>query len=154
MPGTLKAPEVFGFLTPDQVNAISENSAKTRFIDGETIYQKGDPARDFFIVLDGEVTLRLPGGKGLSVVIDQLERGDVFGGPVGPGRSSYALTATSTGESSVLRIKAAAMKSLMEADERMGFHLQAHISNAYFNRYLDTMQKLQAIVMNIPIESA
>ena len=30
---------------------------------------------------------------------------------------------------------------------------QAYISTAYFNRYIDTMNKLQAIVMNLPTES-
>jgi hypothetical protein len=36
---------------------------------------------------------------------------------------------------------------------RMGFHLQQRVANAYFNRYIDTMKKLQAIVMNIPVEA-
>ena len=45
------------------------------------------------------------------------------------------------------------MKYLMDRDERMGYHLQGYISNAYFNRYVDTMKKLQAIVMNIPVEA-
>ena len=45
------------------------------------------------------------------------------------------------------------MKSLMEKDQRMGHHLQSFISNAYFNRYVDTMQKLQSIVMNLPVEA-
>ena len=45
------------------------------------------------------------------------------------------------------------MKSLMEKDLKMGYHLQTYISNAYFNRYIDTMKKLQAIVMNQPMEA-
>ena len=36
----------------------------------------------------------------------------------------------------------------------MGYPLQARLSKIYFNRYIDTMQKLQAIMMNIPTESA
>lgn len=153
MAGTLTAQEVFGFLTPDQVHAISETAERQDFSAGETLYNKGDSAEDFYIVLDGEVTLRLPGRGGVSIVIDQLRRGDIFGGPLGYGRSSYALTAQCTGDASVLRVNASAMKSLMERDHRMGYHLQAHISNAYFNRYLETMQKLQSIVMNIPVEA-
>ena len=45
------------------------------------------------------------------------------------------------------------MKKLMEKDERMGLHLQRYVANAYFDRYIDTMKKLQAIVMNIPVEA-
>jgi hypothetical protein len=32
--------------------------------------------------------------------------------------------------------------------------MQARISEIYFNRYNETMKKLQAIVMNIPLEAS
>jgi len=153
MAGTLSSQEVFAFLTPDQVNTISESAQRLSLEAGKMVYDKGDPAEDFFIVLDGEVTLRLPGQAGISIVIDQLQQGAVFGGALAYTRSSYALTAQCTGDSELLRIKSGVMKSLMEKDLRMGYHLQAYISNAYFNRYIDTMKKLQAIVMNLPVEA-
>ena len=39
----------------------------------------------------------------------------------------------------------------MDKDLMMGYALQMRISKVYFERYIETMQKLQAIVMNIPI---
>jgi hypothetical protein len=153
MAGTLTSQELFGFLTPDQVNLISENAEKVELSSGQVVYDKGDKADRFYIVLDGEVTLRLPGTGNVNIVIDQLGRGDIFGGPLGFGRSSYALTAQCTQDAQLLRIEMAAMKYLMDRDERMGYHLQGFISTAYFNRYIDTMKKLQAIVMNIPMEA-
>ncbi len=153
MAGTLTSQELFGFLTPDQVNVISENAEKLELLAGQVIYDRGEKADRFYIVLDGEVTLRLPGKGGVNIVIDTLGPGDIFGGPLGFGRSSYALTATCSSDGHVLRIQNSAMKYLMDRDERMGYHLQGFISNAYFNRYIDTMKKLQAIVMNIPVEA-
>ena len=153
MGGTLTSQEVFGFLTTDQVNAISENADRLSLQAGQMVYDIGDPAVDFFIVLDGEVTLRLPGQGGGSVIIDQLRRGAIFGGALAYTRSSYALTAQCTGDSELLRIRSGVLKSLMEEDLMMGYHLQAYVSNAYFNRYIDTMEKLQAIVLNLPIEA-
>jgi hypothetical protein len=41
----------------------------------------------------------------------------------------------------------------MEEDLVMGYALQRRISKVYFNRYLETMKKLQAIVMNLPIDT-
>ncbi len=153
MAGTLTAQEVFGFLLPEQVNAISEAAERVSYKAGDTVYQKGDKAQDFFVVLDGEITLRLPGKAGVNVVIDQLHKGAVFGGCLGYARESYALTADCTGDAHLLRIRNQALKSLMERDMRMGYHLQGYISNAYFRRYIDTMQKLQTIVMNLPVEA-
>ena len=53
----------------------------------------------------------------------------------------------------VLRVRHAALKNLLDRDPRLGYTLQGYISTAYFNRYVDTMKKLQAIVMNIPVEA-
>ena len=153
MAGTLTAQEVFAFLLPEQVNAISEAAERVSLKAGETVYSKGDKAHSFFVVLDGEVTLRLPGRGGVSVVIDQLRRGAVFGGCIGYPRESYALTAQCSADAHLLKIRGSALKSLMERDPRMGYHLQGYISNAYFTRYIDTMKKLQAIVMNLPVEA-
>ena len=153
MAGSLTSQEVFSFLLPDQVNAISDASERVSFKPGDVVYSKGDKATDFYIVLDGEITLRLPGNAGVGVVIDQLQRGEIFGGALGAGRKTYALSAHCTDKAKLLRVKSSALKSLMKKDVRMGYHLQAYISNSYFNRYVDTMKKLQAIVMNLPIEA-
>jgi len=153
MAGSLTAREVFGFLLPEQVNAISEAARRITCKVGDTIYNKGDKAEFFFIVLDGEITLRLPGKGGVNLVIDQLRQGAVFGGCIGYPREAYSLTAQCSEDSQLLRIENSVLKNLMERDPKMGYHLQGYISNAYFSRYIDTMQKLQAIVMNIPVEA-
>ena len=48
---------------------------------------------------------------------------------------------------------AATLKELMDTDLVMGYAIQTKISRIYFNRYLDTMKKLQSIVMNLPVEA-
>jgi CRP-like cAMP-binding protein len=153
MTGTLTSQELFGFLLPEQVNAISDAAEKIFVKAGETVYQKGEKAEDFYIVLDGEVTLKLPGKAGINIVIDQLRRGAIFGGALGYGRGSYALSAQCTGDAKLLKVRNSALKSLMDRDPRLGYTLQGYISTSYFNRYIDTMKKLQAIVMNIPVEA-
>jgi len=153
MAGTIKAQEVFSFLRPDQVNAISDSAERATYQPGDFVYERGNKAEDFFIVLDGEITLRLPGQGGLSLVIDQLGKGAVFGGPLGQKRRTYALTAQCSRRAQLLRIKVGVLKKLMDRDPSMGLDLQRYITSAYFDRYIDTMRKLQAIVMNIPMEA-
>ncbi len=153
MAGTIKAQDVFSFLRPDQVNAISDASERVTCNAGDLVYEKGDKAESLYVVLDGEVTLRVPGQGGVSLVIDQLGKGALFGGPLGQKRRAYALSAQCSQKAKLLKIDMGAMKKLMEQDERMGLYLQRHIATAYFNRYIDTMKKLQAIVRNIPVEA-
>jgi len=149
----LAAQEVFGFLRPEQVNAISEASNKVTYEAGSVVYEKGDNADYFYTILNGEVTLRLPGRGGVSIVIDQLTTGTMFGSCVCFRRNAYALTAQCTSESELLKIDSVALKQLMDGDPVMGYALAARMSEIYFGRYIETMEKLQAIVMNLPMES-
>lgn len=149
----LTAKEVFDFLRPDQVNAISEASETLNCVAGETVYERGAKADHFFTVLKGRVALRLAGKEGVRIVIDEVTNGAMFGSCVCFNRDSYALTAQCTEDSEILKVEGAVLKNLMDEDLMMGYGLQTRISEIYFTRYTDTMKKLQAIVMNIPIEA-
>jgi len=149
----LIAQEVLGFLRPEQVNAISEAAQRISFGAGDTVYHQGARADHFYVVLEGEVTLRIPGKGGVSIVIDELTKGEMFGSCVCFAMDSYALTAQCATDSVLLKIESAALKGLMDEDLKMGYALQIQISALYFGRYIDTAQKLQAIVMNLPIQS-
>ena len=100
----LIAQEVFEFLRPEQVNALSDASEKISYVAGDTVYKMGAKADRLFTVLKGEVALRLPGEGGVSIVIDQLTKGAMFGSCMCFNRDSYALTAQCTQDSELLRI--------------------------------------------------
>ena len=149
----LTAQEVFKFLRPEQVDVISKVSEKVSCGAGTIVYEMGAKADCFYTVLKGEVALRLPGKGGVSIIIDQLTKGAMFGTCVCFDRDSYALTAQCTEDSEILKIDAMVLKKVMDEDLVTGYALQTRISEIYFTRYVETMKKLQAIVMNIPIES-
>ncbi len=150
---SLRTQEVFQFLRPDQVKAISDASETIKCRAGETVYERGAKAEHFFTVLEGEVALRLPGKGGFSIVIDQLRRKAMFGACVCFNSDSYSLTAQCIEDSELLKTENAVLKKLMDDDLMLGYRLQARISEIYFNRYNETMKKLQSIVMNIPLEA-
>jgi len=150
----LVAQEVFRFLRPEQVDAIDEASEKVKYEAGSIVYEKGSKADHFYTVLSGEITLRLPGRSGVNVVIDQLAKGAMFGSCVCFRGDTYALTAQCTEGSELLKIDSAVLKELMDGDLMLGYALATRFSEIYFGRYIETMEKLQAIVMNIPIEPA
>ena len=56
----LKRQEIFQFLRPEQVDLLSEASKVTTFKAGEMVYRQGERADRFYIVLKGQVSLRLP----------------------------------------------------------------------------------------------
>ena len=152
MAGTITQQDLFGVLTPDYVHAISDVAERIKVKAGEQVYTKGEKADWFFVILKGEVTLRLPGKEDVSVQIAQLGRGAIFGSCLGFRRASYAVTAQCTRTAELLRVENKVLKRMMDRDHRMGYILQSHLSDVYFSRYIETMKKLQAIVMHLPLE--
>jgi CRP-like cAMP-binding protein len=150
----LKRQEIFQFLRPEQVDRLSEASKVASFKAGETVYHQGERADRFYVVLKGQVSLRLPArATGLSVLIDELTEGDVFGGCISAALDTYSLNAQCMADSEILMISVSALLAIMEGDPRIGYEIQSRISKIYFERYVATMEKLQAIVTNIPVEA-
>jgi len=151
----LKRQEIFQRLRPEQVDLLSEASKVTKFKAGEMVYRQGEKAERFYIVLKGQVSLRLPARTaGLSVLIDELTEGDLFGGCVSSNLDAYSLNAQCMEDSEILVTSVSALRAIMDRDPRIGYVIQSGISEIYFKRYIETMEKLQAIVMNIPVEPA
>jgi len=154
IPDRLDKNEVFQFLRPDQVRAISDVAQVVEYQAGDTIYERGTKADHFFVVLDGQVSLRLPSQSGVSIQIEELTTGAVFGSCICFQLVNYSLNAQCTRNSKLLKIESATLKELMDEDLLMGYTIQTQISRIYFNRYIQTMKKLQSIVMNLPLETA
>lgn len=150
----LAAHEVFRFLRPEQVDAISNAAEILDYKAGDTVYFQGAPATHLYVVLHGQVTLRLPGREGVSLLIDQVGDGAMFGSCVCVDLESYYLTAQCVVNTQLLRFEANLLKRLMADDLRIGYAIQTQISVIYFKRYVDTMKKLQSIVMSIPLEGS
>ncbi len=148
----LERREIFKFLRPDQVHWLSDHAQLVRLDAGEVVYYRGAKADSFYIVLNGQVELRLPGKERFHVLIDTLSEGAMFGSCVSFAIDSYALTAQCTEDTELLKFGSNLLKGLMDEEPLMGYAIQSEISQIYFKRYIETMKKLQAIVMNIPIE--
>ena len=150
----LRKQEVFELLRPEQIDLLSEAAKVVKFKAGETVYSRGEKADHFYIVLKGQIALRLPGKGGLSVPIDELTAGDMFGGCISSALDGYVLNAQCMDDSEILVLDSAPLKKMMDKDCSMGYIVQSRISAIYFKRYIETMEKLQALVMNIPLEGA
>jgi CRP-like cAMP-binding protein len=146
------ANEVFQLLLPQQIDALSKSSWTFTCKTGDTIYHQGMEVVHIYVVIEGKVALRLPGNKGVNVLIDMLEPGAMFGSCLSYNLGTYSLTAQSMEDSKILKIRANALKKVLDDDPRMGYAVQSRISAIYFKRYIQTMNKLQNVVTNIPLE--
>ena len=150
----LSSHDVFRFLRPEQVEAISDNAEEICLKAGQSVYRQGDSADHIFAVVEGQVALRLPREDGVSLLIEEITEGALFGSCVCFELDTYSLSAQCTEDSKLLSISSATLKNLMDQDLTMGYAVQTLISRTYFQRYVETMKKLQAIVQAIPLAAA
>jgi CRP-like cAMP-binding protein len=143
--------ELFPLLRPEQVHALSEVAERLSLKKGEIVYNRGDAAMHLYVVIDGQVSLRMRRTDGASLVIDEAGKGEIFGYCVCLDLHTYSTTAICSKDSTLLKIDATSLKKLMDRDLMTGYAVQTLISRVYFRRYLETMKKLQAIVQSIPL---
>ena len=143
--------ELFPLLRPEQVNTLSEVAENIALAAGDTVYERGEGAEHLYVVLEGQVSLRMTRTDGASLLIDEAVAGDIFGYCMCLDRHTYATTAVCSKDSRLLKIEAETLKKLMDRDLMTGYAVQTLISKVYFKRYLETMKKLQAIVQSISL---
>lgn len=147
----LEVQEVFCYLRPEQIQSLGQSAETLEYNPGDMVYHMGAKANYFYIILDGQITLSLPGKVGTSMMVDQLGKGAMFGRCVSLAMDTFILNAQCSEKARILRFQSDLFKKLMDEDPRMGYVIQTRIAEIYFKRYIESMSKLQAIVMNIPL---
>ncbi len=114
--------------------------------EGERVYGDGFPATHLFVLLKGRVELQRPTKGGVSLLVDDLAEGSVFGASSLTGMERHILDAVCVADSEVLKIEAKALRHVLDDNAAVGYAIQKRVSGIFFKRYLEAMEKLQAMV--------
>lgn len=142
----LKSHELFRLLNPKEVEKISAASGVMKLKEGERVYGDGFPATHLFVLLKGRVELQRPTTAGVSLLVDDLAEGSVFGVSSLTGMERHLLDAVCVADSEVLKLEAKVLRKVLDANPLVGYAIQQRISEIFFKRYVEAMEKLQAMV--------
>jgi CRP-like cAMP-binding protein len=142
--------ELFGLLTPKEVERLSNASGVVKLGKGERVYAEGIPASHLFVLLKGRVELRRPAEGGLSFVVDDVVEGGVFGVSSLTGGDRYLLNAECVEDSEVLKVESQALCRILDENPAIGYALHRRISQIFFKRYVEAMERLRSILLTIP----
>ncbi len=147
----LQKHELFGLLGPTEIATLSSASSLATLKEGDRVYSQGNPATHLFILIKGRVELRRSTPGGLSFLVDDLLPGSIFGVSSLTGTQRYLLNAECVEDSEVLKIEGKVLRRLLDDNPRVGYVTQRRISEIFFKRYVDTMERLQSVVQAIPL---
>ena len=147
----LEKHELFGLLGPTEMARLSNASSVVKLKEGDRVYAEGVPASHLFILLKGRVELRRPTSGGPSILVDDLMPGSIFGVSSLTGADRYLLNAECVEDSEVLKIERKVLGLILDENPQVGYVTQRRMSQIFFKRYVEVMERLQTIVQAIPM---
>lgn len=78
-PTSLRDIALFGALSDDVLDHLSHALKTVRFAPGDTVFREGDPAKELFVVLDGEFEVFKKSRRGRDMRVAILGPNDCFG---------------------------------------------------------------------------
>jgi CRP-like cAMP-binding protein len=108
MPGTLLDRSLLGNLPLfarldfDALDDLVGRAASRHFVPGDSVFEQGDPAESFFVLLHGRLRVTQVTPQGQQVVVRVVNPGDLFGIAKALHRTDYPGTATAVSDSIAL----------------------------------------------------
>ncbi len=115
--------DLFQDLNAAQRSLIRSSIRTIRLKQGQTLFQQGMPARSFYFIVNGWITLFRLHESGATTVIHTFGAGDMFGEVAALAINSYPVTADAATDTIVYSIPAAAYRALIERDARLAIRV-------------------------------
>ena len=146
----LKAHELFSLLSPKEIERLGARSGVMKLKEGDRVYSADHPASHLFVLLKGRVELRRPAKKGPELLVDDLVAGNLFGVSSLTGIERYLLNAECSEDSEVLKLEAKPLREVLDGNPVVGYAIQKRVSQIFFRRYVDVMERLTAVMQAEP----
>ncbi len=143
----IKGHELFRSLSFEEVERLSSFSGSKSLEKGDFVFRRGTPCSHFFVVLEGQVNLKLPSSdEESSLVVGRMSKGDIFGFSALLGSERYTTTAQCAGPATVLAVDAKPFRKLLDDNASVGLRAMSVVAGAYFTRYIETLRRFQGIL--------
>ncbi len=149
----IRGHELFQSFSFEEVESISTFSGAKEYGAGERVFERGEQGSHFFVVLEGQVSLKLPSADDVSsLVVGRMGQGDIFGLSPLLGFDRFTTTAECREDSSVLAIEAEPFRALLEDNSAVGLKTMTVMARAYFSRYIDTLSRFQHVLDELVLQ--
>ncbi len=146
----MKGHELFQSLSFEEIEEVSTFSASNSFEKGDEVFRSGFLGTHFFVVLDGEIHLRLPAkAHETSLIVGRIDRGGIFGLSPLLGSPRFTTTAVCHSKCTIFAVEAIQFRALLDNNPQVGLRVMSVAANAYFSRYVETLKKIQNVVNDL-----
>lgn len=152
---TLMGHDVFRSFSPKQVETIASFSSAKKLGEGETVYTPDKKATHVFVLLEGQIELRLssdaPARSGL--LVSRVQKGELFGVAPILGCERYTTSAVCAATSKILYVEARPFLELLKGNALIGQDIMTSVARAYFDRYQRLSERVQRVIADLASET-
>ena len=140
--------EIFSLLTSKQISEISEAAVIKDFEADQIIYDRKEVAKNLFILLEGEISLRVPSRddtslESLSLEIENItQHGALFGTNLLFDVKIYMTRARVVKPSKVMILDAKKFLEIIQKN-KSEFIVMSYLAKVYFQRYVHAMKEFE-----------
>lgn len=140
--------EIFSLLTSKQISEISDAAVIKDFEADQIVYEQKEQAKNLFILLEGEVSLRVPSRhdtsiESLSLEIEKLvKQGALFGTNLLFDVKRYMTRALVIKPSKVMMLDAQKFLEIIRKNNSE-FIVMSYLAKVYFHRYVNAMKEFE-----------
>jgi len=148
----LKGHTLFQSFSVEDAHTISNFSSTRKFKAKETIFAHNDTGGHVYMLMDGSVSLLLPGDvQDYNLVISNVVKGELFGLSPLLDSPRYTATALCKEDTEVLSIEAKPFRELLRSSSDVGFNMMNQVAHIYFSRYISVLKSLQGVVNQVSL---
>lgn len=128
IPALLLRLPLFHALTPEQIAHVSAHTRSKRLPKGEMLFQKGDIAHGFYVIVFGQIKLAFPSSSGNEKVVEIIGPKQSFGEAAVFAQRPYPVFAQAIADTLLLHIARDAIFELLETDISFARHMLAGLA--------------------------
>jgi CRP-like cAMP-binding protein len=134
--------DVFKDLRQDAVDDISKIAIEERHDKGATLFSAGDPAENFYVLVEGRVGLAIGDVAAIHYTVSKI--GESFGWSSVVGRPAYSASAECLEPTRLLRIPRDQLERVFDNHARSGRQFFRRLALALGDRWLDLQRSMMA----------
>jgi len=149
----LKSNELFQEISDADLNEVLPFCKEKTFDAGTTLCTYGARGKEFYLLLDGDVSLQVPSEKEFGILVVFVRPGSAFGfsGLISP--YSYTSTAKCNTKSKVIAVECAPFRDFIaNKNIRIGFLFVRNLARILMMRLDASRKNLSYLVSQVPID--
>jgi CRP-like cAMP-binding protein len=147
-PELLRRYPFFADLTNDQLVSLAMIAQAITYDAGETVFSQDEPARHFFLVVDGRVSLFVEfGSRASRATITDIEKSEVFGWSALVEPYEYTATAECVRSSELISFDGPELRQLIKADAQLDRLMMHRVNEVLASRLHSAYVELASVVL-------